>query len=143
MASGLFFGLAAIKPHLLLLVPVAMIMQQRWRMLAGFAITGVAEALISLALGRWSGAKLYVTFLSEQRKHLSPHPERMLNIDSLMLDAGVTSDVLKAVGMLGMIVFFYVACRHAPWWRALAAATTGTRHTRFRTLRYGWCSQRG
>jgi hypothetical protein len=104
-----------------------MLVQQRWRMLAGFAIAGLSEAVVSLALGGWSGATLYLNFLNEQRKHLSPHPERMLNIDSLLLNAGLSSfTVLKVVLVLAMLGCLYLACRRQEWWRGLAAGLAGT-----------------
>ena len=70
---------------------------------------------------------LYVNFLGEQRKHLSPHPERMLNVDSLLLNAGLANFmVLRVVLIVVMLAAVYLACRTQTWWRGLAAGIAGT-----------------
>jgi hypothetical protein len=127
LVSGFILGLAAIKPHLLVLIPLAMLIQRRWRMLAGLAIGGAVQTLLSLMLAGWSGATLYLSFLGQQRNHLSPHPERMLNINSLLLNLGIgESIVLEGIAMAGILICVFMACRGAEWWRALAAGVAGT-----------------
>ena len=49
-SSGLVLGLGLMKFHLLLMFPVWMILQKRWRMLAGFAATGAVFLAAALAL---------------------------------------------------------------------------------------------
>lgn len=49
-AAGLVFSLCAIKPHLLLFVPVVLILHKAWRLMAGFACGGFVLALVSTAV---------------------------------------------------------------------------------------------
>ncbi len=48
--AGAVLALGLLKFHLLLLLPLAMILNKRWRMLAGYAATGGLLALSSIAL---------------------------------------------------------------------------------------------
>jgi hypothetical protein len=54
IASGALFGLLIYKPHLGLLIPVALIAGRRWRTLAATAATAAALILVSIALFGWS-----------------------------------------------------------------------------------------
>jgi hypothetical protein len=49
--SGIAFGLAAcIKPHLLLLVPIALLMERRWHVIVTAALTGLALAAVATVM---------------------------------------------------------------------------------------------
>lgn len=51
IAAGVLFGLAAaIKPQLLILLPVALVADQRWRTVASTALTGLALGVLSAAI---------------------------------------------------------------------------------------------
>jgi hypothetical protein len=124
LQSGLVLGLVLLKPHLAFLLPVAMLMQRRWRMLGGFALTAAAEAVGTFALAGPSGVASYLRFLHDRAGYLSPHPERMLNTASVLLNLGCTS---AAAGVLLLLVAgaAILLAMMGPWWRALSAAVIG------------------
>jgi hypothetical protein len=131
--SGLVLGLGLMKFHLLLLAPLAMLLQRRFRMTAGFCLTGALAALVSLALGGWSGARSYVDLLlSKDLPRLSPAPERMVNIHSLPANFGIDQTALTALLFAGVAAVMIVAVRRAPLWRwfslMLAASTLAVPH---------------
>jgi len=62
--AGLVLGLCAIKPHLLMFLPLLLLQKRLWRTCAGIAVTGAALIGLSFAAGgrHWIGD--YVTALS-------------------------------------------------------------------------------
>jgi glycosyl transferase family 87 len=126
LAAGFVLGCGFIKPHLLLIFPVVMLLQKRWRLLAGFALGGAVEAAISLALGGWEGAKLYVAFLRKQEGHLTPTPERMLNVHGMMVNLGLESPIIRVALVLTVIACVAAIAARSSWWKGLAAAQAGT-----------------
>jgi hypothetical protein len=126
LAAGFVLGCGFIKPHLLLLFPVALIVQKRWRMLAGFALGGAVEAGISLALAGIGGAKVYLAFLRNQEGHLTPNPERMLNVHGMMVNLGLESPAIRFALVAAVVVCAIVIARRSEWWEALVAAQIGT-----------------
>jgi hypothetical protein len=131
--SGLVLGLGLMKFHLLLLAPIAMLVQKRFRMTAGFCLIGVLAALVSLALGGWSGARSYVDLLlSKDLPRLSPAPERMVNIHSLPANLGIDQPALTALLFAAIAAVMIIGVRQAPLWRwyslMLAAPTLAVPH---------------
>ncbi len=61
--SGVTLGVGLLKFHLFLLWPVMLLIQRRWRMLAGASAAVTAEVLISLALAGRSGLTKYAALL--------------------------------------------------------------------------------
>ena len=55
VVAGVLFGLQAYKPHLALMIPVALLAGRQWRAIAAAAITVGVLALASLALAGWNG----------------------------------------------------------------------------------------
>jgi len=126
-ASGFTIGLALIKFHLLLLFPLLMLLNKRWRMFAGYCAAAAIEVAASLLLGGWSGMLDYARLL--QRKdidQLSPSPEMMSNIyaipANLGIDSAIVSPVLAAI-VLGLTL---VAAWHAPLRVWFSAAIAGS-----------------
>lgn len=126
--AGFALGLALVKPHLLLLFPVAMLIQKRWKMLWGFVAAGALEAAISLALGGWPGIKLYLEFLRRQQGHLTPTPERMINFTGLLANLGIDSNLPRLALSAVAIAIFLAVCMldRNHWWRGLAIAQLAT-----------------
>jgi hypothetical protein len=54
MAAGILIGLLAVKPHLALLFPLALVAEGRWRSIAAAAATVLALVAASLALFGWA-----------------------------------------------------------------------------------------
>ncbi|HLJ16161.1 MAG TPA: glycosyltransferase family 87 protein [Bryobacteraceae bacterium] len=126
-ASGALLGLAIIKFHLLFLLPLAMALDKRWRMLAGFCAVCASAIAISLALG---GTGIIVQYIDLLQRHdiktLDPVPVRMISIRSLALNAGWDSPLLNALLIGVVVLLLLVAAWRAPLWRWFAAACTGT-----------------
>jgi hypothetical protein len=125
--SGVLLGAGLIKFHLFLLWPVMLLIQRRWRMLAGACAAVTAELLISLVLAGPSGMVKYAALLRmSDLRHLSPSPELMINVRSIALN--LFADNIAVSGLLtGLAVFLTVAaCWGAPLWRAVSAASAGS-----------------
>jgi hypothetical protein len=125
--GGLMLGAGLIKFHLFLLWPVVLLIQRRWRMLAGACAAVTAELLISLLLAGPSGMVKYVALLRmSDLRHLSPSPELMINVRSIALN--LFADNIAVSGLLTALAVFLTvaACWGAPLWRAVAAASAGS-----------------
>jgi hypothetical protein len=122
-ASGLVLGLGLMKFHLLLMFPVWMILQKRWRMLAGFAMTGSAFLGASLWLIGLPGLAAYIDVLLHGKTELSGHSAgTMANIYSVPANFGIEwkpLDAALAVLVAGIALY---GLGRAPVWRAIAIA---------------------
>lgn len=127
LSSGAVLGLGLIKFHLFLLWPLALLVQKRWRMLAGACAAVVVEALVSLALAGPTGLSRYFALLRmSDLSHLNPSPELMINVRGLALNLGVDSAVLTGLLTAVVVVLTAAACWKAPLWRCVAAASAGS-----------------
>ena len=125
--SGAILGLGLIKFHLFLLWPLALLVQKRWRMLAGACVAVVVEASASLALAGPSGVAKYVALLRmSDLRHLSPSPELMIDAHSLALNFGIDSLAVTGLLTAAAVILTIAACWHAPLWRCIAAASAGS-----------------
>jgi hypothetical protein len=130
--SGVILGAGLIKFHLFLLWPIMLLIQRRWRMLAGACAAVTAESLISLALAGPSGLAKYVALLRmTDLRHLSPSPELMINVRGLALNLGLVRPGIDATFTTALLTAIAVAltiaaCWRAPLWRAVAAASAGS-----------------
>ena len=66
--AGVLFGLQAYKPHLALMIPVALLAGRQWRAIAAAAITVGVLALASLALAGWDGWRAFLDVAPVLRK---------------------------------------------------------------------------
>ena len=126
-SSGAMLGLGLIKFHLFLLWPLALLMQKRWRMLAGACAAVAAETLISLWLSGWSGMAGYFQLLRNKNiERLSPSPELMINVHGLALNFGMDNPVVRGL-LVGFVILLVAgACWRAPLWQWFAAASAGS-----------------
>ena len=125
--SGMVLGAGLIKFHLFLLWPIMLLIQRRWKMLAGACAAVAVEALVSLLLAGPSGITKYVALLRmTDLRHLSPSPELMINVRGLALNLRI--DSISVTGLLTVAagVLTIAACWRAPLWRAVAAASAGS-----------------
>ena len=114
-AAGLVLGIVLLKFHLVFLLPVALLLNRRLRMLAGFAITGAAQFLICLALVGVSGLQSYARLLA--RKDLvfyEPTPYWMPNLRGLASNLGL--DAMPVTVVVGALLLWAM-------WRVRGAAT--------------------
>jgi len=126
-AGGLVLGLGLMKFHLLLLFPVWMILQKRWRMLAGFSATGAVFLGASLLLLGPSGLAAYIDVLLHGKTELAGHSaDTMANIYSLPANFGISPKPLDAALAALVIGIALYGLRRASDWRAIAIAGTAS-----------------
>jgi hypothetical protein len=125
--SGVILGAGLIKFHLFLLWPVMLLIQRRWKMLAGACAAVTVEFLVSVLLAGPGGLLKYVALLRmPSLSHLNPSPELMIDARSIALN--FRADNLGVTGLLtaAAVVLTIAACWRAPLWRAVAAASAGS-----------------
>jgi hypothetical protein len=109
------------KFHLILLWPVALLVQRRWRMLAGFCATALALLGICAALGGIGSLRVYAALLQNKSlDHLSPSPELMISFQGLLANLGIETPWVGALLIGAAIVVFLWSVRAAPLWRLFA-----------------------
>lgn len=125
--SGVILGAGLIKFHLFLLWPQALLIQKRWRMLAGACAAVILEALVSLAVAGPRGvAQYYALLRTTDLRHLSPSPELMINLRGLALNLGADNIAITGLLTAAAVILTAAACWGAPLWRAFAAASAGS-----------------
>lgn len=126
-ASGAALGLGLMKFHLLLLFPLWMVVQKRWRMLAGFAATGAVFLGSALAVLGPQGLGAYANRLLHGQTELLGHsPDTMANIYSIPANFGIERqplDLALAVLIAGIALY---GLRRAADWRAIAITATAS-----------------
>ncbi|MGH9664642.1 MAG: glycosyltransferase 87 family protein, partial [Bryobacteraceae bacterium] len=122
-ASGAAIAAMLVKFHLVLLWPVALVLQRRWKMLAGFCAMAAAGILASVALGGFAGARTYIALLRDKNlSHLSPSPELMVSLDGLMANLGIHALWIHAVIVAAVVLAFSAAVLSTPLWRLFCLA---------------------
>jgi Glycosyltransferase family 87 len=125
--SGVILGAGLIKFHLFLLWPLALIIQKRWRMLAGACAAVAAQALAWLILAGTGGIQRYFSLLRmSDLRHLSPSPELMIDVGGIAANLGVHGLLPQGVLTVLAILMTAAACWRAPLWRMIAAAGSGS-----------------
>ena len=81
LAAGLLLSLCAIKFHLLVLVPVALLAARKWRALGGFLAGMAVLAAASVGLDGVASIPQYAAIL--MGPVINPHPEQMGNLRTL------------------------------------------------------------
>lgn len=120
-AGGAVLALMLIKFHLILLWPVALVFERRWKMLGGFCALAVSEACVSLALGGMEGARAYVALLMNKNlDHLSPSKELMICFQGLAANLGIESPAAIAAIVGAIFLLFVFAVHGAPLWKMFA-----------------------
>jgi len=125
--SGVVLGAGLIKFNLFLLWPIALLVQRRWRMLAGACVAIAAELLLWLALAGPGGIAKYIALLlMGDLRMLNPSPELMLNVRALAINWGADKTVVVGVLTAAAVLLTAAACWRAPLWRWIAAASAGS-----------------
>lgn len=120
-AAGAALALMLMKFHLILLWPVALLIQRRWRMLTGFCVTALSLVAICIALGGVSSLRVYAALLQNKNlDHLSPSPELMISFQGLLANVGIDARWASAVSIVAAIAIFVWSVRAAPLWRFFA-----------------------
>jgi hypothetical protein len=125
--SGVILGAGLIKFNLFLLWPIALLMQRRWRMIAGACTAIAAELLVWLALAGPGGIAKYIALLRMgDLRMLNPSPELMLNVRALAINFGADKTAVTGLLTAVAVLLTAVACWRAPLWRWIAAASAGS-----------------
>jgi len=127
LSGGAVLGLLLVKFHLAPLWPLALILQRRWKMLAGFVATGAAAAAVSLAMIGVDGVRTYAALLQNRDlARLSPSPEFMISLQGLAANLGITSVLAYAAALTAIVALFLATVWRAPLWRMYAACTAAS-----------------
>ena len=126
--AGALLALTLIKFHLLLVLPIALLLRKRWRMLGGYVAIAAIEVLASILLVGLEGVRQYATLLTRRDlETLSPSPEMMINLRALATNLGVNGmwiEGLLIAAALGIAGF--AALRAKEDWRWFWAAVVAS-----------------
>src|SRR5258706_12260323 len=121
LASGAALAIMLLQFHLILLWPVALLIQRRWRMLIGFCIMALAEAVVCVMLGGLHVIRSYADLLRDKSlDRLSPSPELMISYQGLAANLGIRSPAVILGIIAAVILIFLWAVRQAPLWKTFA-----------------------
>src|ERR1051326_5983045 len=127
LAAGLALGLGLIKFHLFLLWPLVLLLQKRWRMLAGWCGAGGAIAGAGLVLGGVEGSLNYIRLLGNPNlDRLNPSAELTISVHGLALNLAGGNLIVRAGLMVAVVVLVVYGARNAPLWRTYAMAASGS-----------------
>jgi hypothetical protein len=111
-SSGAALALMLFKFHLVLLWPLALVVQRRWRMLGGYCAAAAGLLLVSLALGGIADARLYIALLQNKSlDHLAPSPELMISYQGFFANLGVESRWPVALFIAAVVVILAIALK--------------------------------
>ncbi len=119
--AGVLIGLAALKPHLAVLFPLALLAEGRWRSLAAAAATGVALAGASLAVFGWEtlAAFLHHLPLTQDMAASGAVPwGTMPSAYVFALSLGVSTTAANV--LQGLVALFAAVCVWRAWRRRSA-----------------------
>jgi hypothetical protein len=117
-SAGVTLALMLGKVHLVLLWPVALVVQKRWRMMAGFCATAAALGLASLALGGIADLRLYIALLESKSLDLgtvSPSPQLMIGYLGLFANLGIESKWAGAFFIAAVVAVLLIGVRRGSW----------------------------
>lgn len=121
--AGLALSLCAIKPHLLVLVPVALAAQRRWGILKGGLAGGGALFLLSCVAGGIGWVGSFIAVLGNEA--INPNLQAMPNLAGL-LEGVRHSDLWMVVGAVGAVAAVATTARYGSFAAGMAAATVGS-----------------
>jgi hypothetical protein len=123
--AGLVFALCAIKFHLFVLTPIAMIAQRRWRILWGGVVGEIALFLLGLTGGGWTVFMSLVRILSKSENH--PYPEMMPNLRGMVysLTGGPGTTAVLALSLMVVAAVIFLAIRAGSYEKAFAYTLMG------------------
>lgn len=121
--AGLALSLCAIKPHLLILVPVALVAQRRWGILKGGLAGGGALFVLSCVAGGIGWVGSFLAVLGDDVIH--PDLQVMPNLAGL-LDGVPQGELWTGVGAVAALAAVAVTARYGSFAAGIAAATVGS-----------------
>jgi hypothetical protein len=120
--AGLLFSLCSIKFHLLLLLPVLILGQRRWRFLGGLAMGGAILTILSFPPGGWDWPVKYVRLLLNPIGN--PWPTIMPSIHGISSSLPHSS-LFETLGITVVVLLTWSAVRQGGFEYGLAAVLVG------------------
>lgn len=124
--AGVLVALLLVKFHLFLLLPIAMLLRKRWRMLTAFCVVAAAEAALSIAMVGWAGIAGYVHFVNRaDLPTLSPSMPMMANVHGLAAAVGLDWTwlrVLLTLAAAGLALYGVTRAGEGSHWFWIAIA---------------------
>ena len=121
--AGAVLSLCAIKFHLLMLIPLALVIQRRWWILRGGIAGSGCLLILSFASAGLDWPRRYLAALNGQ----NPHPEYMPNLHTLSALLGRSDLAVESVLSLGVtLAVAYLAWRLPDYELAFAFAVVGS-----------------
>ena len=125
--SGLVLGAGLFKFHLFILWPLALASQKRWKMLAGLAVMGTVELLVSVFLVGSAGVASYIRLLeSANAQPLSPAPQKVLSIWGVLANFGINNTTAGVILSVAGGIVVILMLRNAGIEKLFALATAGS-----------------
>ena len=116
VAAGILIGLLAIKPHLAVLFPLALLAERQWRAMAAAALTAALFAAVSVAAFGWGTAAAFLHDLPASRAlidHGTVPWDAMPSPYVFALSLGAS--VAAAEVLQGIAALFAGACVYRVW----------------------------
>jgi hypothetical protein len=120
--AGLLFSLCSIKFHLLLLLPLLILGQRRWRFLGGMATGGAVLAILSFPPGGWDWPVKYLRLLLNPIGN--PWPDRMPSVQGISSSLPY-SGLWTTAGITAVVLLTWWAVRKGGFEYGLAAVLVG------------------
>jgi len=122
--AGAVLSLCAIKAHLFLLVPLALLMQKKWRVLAGGAAGGAALIVLSFIGGGWRWPAEYLRVLSSPVIHRDKGG--MPNLEGVAVYFGCAEWAVAVSAAVVVLAVAWISRRRGSVSASLAAALVGS-----------------
>ncbi len=116
--AGLFLGLISYKPHLAILIPICLLAGRHFRALAAMVVTGIALALVGLAVFGFDAWVAFVLQISGGVDANSLPELRWSRMPSVMIAVyHATAAYGLAATVQGVVSLFSAAACAWIWWR--------------------------
>jgi hypothetical protein len=123
-SAGLVFSLCAIKAHLFVLVPLALLLHRKWRVLGGGAASGAVLAALGFLRAGTGWLPAYLKVLSNPTIHRDT--AGMPNLNGLCTLIGSSAWVLPALSAAVVALTAWVCLRSRSVMSAIAAVLAGS-----------------
>jgi hypothetical protein len=131
--AGVFFGLSIFKPHLAILIPIALLAHKNWKVLASMVLTGISIVLISLIVFGYDSWRAFFESFPYAMEIIESGEARLYQLTSVMamtvllgpniLTAKITHLVFAIVA-LGLVAWVWY--KKAPLFLRASSLALGT-----------------
>jgi hypothetical protein len=112
--AGVFFGLSIFKPHLAILIPIALLAHKNWKVLASMVLTGISIVLISLIVFGYDSWRAFFESFPYAMEIIESGEARLYQLTSVMaMTVLLGANILTA--KITHLVFAIVALGLVAW----------------------------